>query len=268
MNAKGIADDSPLAGQHALVTGGNRGIGAAIVLQLLRLGADITISGRDRARLTASAADLTGRYPARKVAAVVIDVADAASVATGSAEAAAALGAVTILVNNAGIAKAAPFGKTDLSFWDDILRTDLTGPFLCAKAVLPGMLRAGFGRIVNIASTAGLTGLAYCSAYCAAKHGLVGLTRSLARELAKTPVTVNAVCPGYTNTAIVDGTIANITAKTGRSRDEALADLVAQNPQGRLIEPEEVAAAVGWLCLPASASITGQSIAVAGGELM
>ncbi|EME71820.1 dehydrogenase [Paramagnetospirillum caucaseum] len=251
----------PLAGRHALVTGGGRGIGAAIARQLLALGAAVTITGRDRTRLEASAS-------AMGCQAVAVDVTDSAAIQNGFAQAAQALGPIAILVNNAGIAKAAPFARTDLGLWDDILRTDLTGAFLCTQAALPDMLKAGWGRVVNVASTAGLTGMAYCAAYCAAKHGLIGLTRALAVELASKPVTVNAVCPGYTETDIVEETVTNIVAKTGRSREEALAGLVAANPQKRLIKPEEVAEAVAWLCLPGSAAITGQSIAVAGGELM
>ncbi len=260
-----IGDAKPLAGRHALVTGGGRGIGAAIAAQLAALGADVTITGRDPARLGVTAEGLThlGR-----VNGIAIDVTDPAAIESGFARAAERSGPITILVNNAGIAKAAPFARTDLALWDDILRTDLTGAFLCAKAAVPGMVTAGWGRVVNVASTAGLTGLAYCSAYCAAKHGLIGLTRALAMELAGKPVTVNAVCPGYTETDIVETTLDNIVAKTGRTREDALAELVAHNPQKRLVKPEEVAEAVGWLCLPGSASITGQSIAVAGGELM
>ena len=253
----------PLEGRHALVTGGGRGIGAAISRHLLSLGASVTITGRDAARLGAAAAAMGDA-----VRGLAMDVTDPAAIAAGFAEAARQSGPIAILVNNAGIAKAAPFARTDLTMWDDILRTDLTGAFLCAQAAVPGMLAAGWGRVVNVASTAGLTGLAYCTAYCAAKHGLIGLTRALARELATKPVTVNAVCPGYTETDIVETTLDNIVAKTGRSRDDALADLVAQNPQKRLIKPQEVAEAVGWLCLPGSASVTGQSIAIAGGELM
>ncbi|BAE51391.1 Dehydrogenase with different specificities [Paramagnetospirillum magneticum AMB-1] len=256
-----MGDPWPLAGRHALVTGGGRGIGAAIARQMLALGAVVTITGRDQGRLDAAATSLG-------CSAVAMDVTDAPAIQNGFARAAQVQGPITILVNNAGIAKAAPFAKTDLGLWDDILRTDLTGAFLCTQAALPGMLEAGWGRVVNVASTAGLTGLAYCAAYCAAKHGLIGLTRALAVELASKPVTVNAVCPGYTETDIVADTIANIVAKTGRTPEEALAGLVAANPQKRLIKPEEVAEAVAWLCLPGSASITGQSIAVAGGELM
>jgi NAD(P)-dependent dehydrogenase (short-subunit alcohol dehydrogenase family) len=256
-----MGEARPLSGRHALVTGGGRGIGAAIARQLLALGAAVTVTGRNQGRLEAAAASMGAQ-------AVAVDVTDSAAIRNGFAKAAEALGPITILVNNAGIAKAAPFAKTDLTLWDDILRTDLTGAFLCTQAVLPHMLEVGWGRVVNVASTAGLTGMAYCAAYCAAKHGLIGMTRALAVELAAKPVTVNAVCPGYTETDIVEETIANIVAKTGRTREEALAGLVASNPQKRLIKPEEVAEAVAWLCLPGSASITGQSIAVAGGELM
>jgi NAD(P)-dependent dehydrogenase (short-subunit alcohol dehydrogenase family) len=148
------------------------------------------------------------------------------------------------------------------------MAVDLTAPFLCIQQVLKSMTSAGYGRIINVASTAGLTGYGYVSAYCAAKHGLIGLTRSLAIELAKSGVTVNAVCPGYTDTDIVEKAITTIVAKTGRSREDALAELVSRNPQRRLIHPSEVASAVAWLCQPDSASVTGQSIVIAGGELM
>ncbi len=267
MSAKGIADERPLAGRHAVVTGGGRGIGLAIADVLARMGADLTLMGRSRSTLEERAAELAGRY-GNRVAAQVIDVTDPALIETGFAAAAARLGPIGVLVNNAGVARAAPFGKTDLTFWQEVMAVDLTGAFLCIRQVLPGMAAGGFGRIVNVASTAGLTGFPYISAYCAAKHGLIGLTRALAREVARQPITVNAVCPGYTDTDIVGAALDNIAAKTGRSRDEALAELVAHNPQGRLIEPREVAEAVAWLCLPASASVTGQSILVAGGELM
>ena len=256
-----------LTGRHAVVTGGGRGIGLAVAEALARQGADVTIMGRNAGLLSERAAELGGRYNVR-VAGVRLDVTDPGLVETAFRQAAESLGPVAILVNNAGIAKAAPFAKTDPDLWNDVLATDLTSAYLCIRQVARSMTAADYGRIINIASTAGLTGYAYVSAYCAAKHGMIGLTRALAREFARSNVTVNAVCPGYTETDIVEEALANITAKTGRSREDALADLVAHNPQGRLIQPGEVAETVAWLCLPSSASITGQSIAVAGGELM
>jgi NAD(P)-dependent dehydrogenase (short-subunit alcohol dehydrogenase family) len=264
---KGITEPHPLAGRHAIVTGGGRGIGLAIAEVLAEMGADVTIMGRRRPVLDERAAELSGRCGTR-VAAETLDVTDAAGVEAAFRQATERLGVPTILVNNAGIAKAAPFHKTDLALWQEVLSTDLTGAFLCTRQVLKGMTAAGFGRVINVASTAGLTGIAYVTAYCAAKHGLIGLTRALAREVAKTPVTVNAVCPGYTDTDIVGDALDNIVSKTGRTREQALAELVAHNPQARLIQPREVAETVGWLCLPTSGSITGQSILVAGGELM
>jgi NAD(P)-dependent dehydrogenase (short-subunit alcohol dehydrogenase family) len=262
---KGLAVAQPLAGRHALVTGGGRGIGAAVAEHLLMLGAAVTITGRDTKRLEATAHELSAHGA---IAGLAMDVGDAGAIAAGFAQATARLGPVTILVNNAGIAKAAPFAKTDLSFWNDIMTTDLTGAFLCTQAALPAMLAEGWGRVVNVASIAGLKGLAYCAAYCAAKHGLIGMTRALAMELAHKPVTVNAVCPGYTDTDIVTTTIDAMVARGGRTRDQAMAEIVAGNPQKRLIQPDEVAEAVAWLCLPGSKSITGQSIGVAGGEVM
>jgi NAD(P)-dependent dehydrogenase (short-subunit alcohol dehydrogenase family) len=172
------------------------------------------------------------------------------------------------MVNNAGQAQSAPFLKTDDALWQNMLAVNLTGTFHCTHAALPDMLASGWGRIVNVASTAGLAGYKYVSAYCAAKHGVIGLTRSLAAELATKGITVNAVCPGYTDTGIVMETIANIVARTGRSEAAALAELTAGNPQRRLVQPEEVANAVTWLCLPGSDAMNGQAIAVAGGEIM
>jgi NAD(P)-dependent dehydrogenase (short-subunit alcohol dehydrogenase family) len=256
-----------LAGRHAVITGATRGIGQAIASELARRGADVSLMGRDAARLTANALEMRERFGVRAEA-VPVDLSQPASIVAAFASAAKSLGASAILVNNAGIAHAAPLLRTGLDKWNEIMAIDLTAPFLCLQQVLKPMTNAGYGRIVNVASTAGLTGYGYVSAYCAAKHGVIGLTRSLAIELAKSGVTVNAVCPGYTDTDIVESAVANIVAKTGRSRDQALAELVSHNPQGRLIRPEEVAATVGWLCLPGSASITGQSIVIAGGELM
>lgn len=248
-----------LAGKHAVVTGASRGIGLAIARALQAQGARVTLMARDAAALEAAAAGLGGATGWQ-----AIDVADAAGVAAAFERA----GRVDILVNNAGQVASAPFMKTDEALWQRMLEVNLSGAYHCIQAALPAMLDAGWGRIVNVASTAGLTGYRYVAAYCAAKHGLVGLTRALALELAAKGVTVNAVCPGYTETDIVQEAVANIVRKTGRSEQQARAELAAGNPQGRLVRPEEVAHAVAMLCLPAAAAMNGQAIAVAGGEVM
>ncbi len=254
-----------LADKHAVVTGGGRGIGAAIAAALAAEGATVSVLGRDAARLAAQAEVLGG---AGRAQAVPADVTDEASVKSAFAAVRARCGRIDILVNNAGQAETAPLAKTALALWQRMLAVNLTGTFLCTREALPEMLARGAGRIVNVASTAGLVGYAYVSAYCAAKHGVLGLTRAAALECAKSGVTVNAVCPGYTETDIVSTAVANIVAKTGKTESEARAALVARNPQGRMVQPAEVASAVLWLCLPASAAITGQAIAVAGGEVM
>ncbi len=254
-----------LAGQHAVVTGGGRGIGAAVAAALAAEGATVSVLGRDAARLAAQVASLGGAARAQGVA---VDVTDEASVKSAFALVHARFGRVDILVNNAGEAGSAPLAKSDLALWQRMLAVNLTGTFLCTREVLPEMTARRAGRIVNVASTAGLVGYAYVSAYCAAKHGVVGFTRAAALECAKTGVTVNAVCPGYTETDMVGAAVANIVAKTGKTESEARAALVASNPQGRMVQPAEVAGAVLWLCLPASSSVTGQAIAVAGGEVM
>lgn len=258
---------SPFSGRHAVVTGGGRGIGAAIADSLARLGADITLVGRNPDRLEATKKEIEQRH-GRRLHTVAADITVEADVEALFASAGDALGAPSILINNAGIAGSMPFHRMDIGHWRGMLETNLTGAFLCTHRAYPAMREAGFGRIVNIASTAGLKGYAYIAAYAASKHGLIGLTRALALEAAKTGVTVNAVCPGYTETDIVRDAVGTIAAKTGRSPEEARGDLAASNPQGRIVQSWEVAETVAWLCLPSSGSITGQSIVVAGGEVM
>lgn len=259
-----MSGDPDLQGQHAVVTGGGSGIGAAVAAALLRRGAHVTLMGRDKARLQAQCAALADLGPA---AAQRCDVGDEASVqAAFAAVAASDFGPVSILVNNAGQVQTAPLALTTLAQWQQMLQVNLTGSFLCTQQVLPAMLAAGRGRIINVASTAALKGYAYVAAYCAAKHGVLGLTRALALEVAKKGITVNAVCPGYTETEIVAQAIETITAKTGRTPEQARQELASANPQGRLIQPEEVAQTVAWLATPGAAAINGQAIAVCGGE--
>ena len=243
---------------HAFVTGGATGIGLAITQGLSAAGARVTIASRNSDRMNEVADDLDG------VTGVVLDVTEPENIASVFE----AVGSVDVLVNNAGIALAAPFGKITIEEWSNLMAVNLTGVFLCTQAALKSMRECGSGRIINIASTAGLTGYPYTTGYSASKHGVVGMTRSLALELASTDITANCVCPGFTDTEIVADAVANITAKTGRSDAEALAELVKQNPQKRLILPEEVADTVLWLCQDSSRSINGQAIAVAGGEIM
>lgn len=256
---------SSLRGEHAVVTGAGRGIGAAIARALASQGAKVSLLGRSRDSLEKLAAELNA---SAETSVAVADVTDGSALQAAFARAKERFGPVTILVNNAGQARSAPLHSADDSLWDEMLAVNLGGVYRCIRCVLPDMLQAGRGRIVNIASTAGLTGYAYVSAYCAAKHGVIGLTRALAMELARKNITVNAVCPGYSDTDMVREAVANIQAKTGRDEAAARAALTARNPQGRLITPEEVAQTVLWLCSSGAASITGQSIAVAGGELM
>src|SRR5258708_27064674 len=250
-----------LAGKLAVVTAGARGIGAAVTRALAAHGANVTMLGRRDAPPNDLAESPHLHY-------VLADVCRPETVSAAFASAHARFGPVHILVNNAGQGRSAPFLKTDFDLWRGMMQVNLDGAFHCIQAALPGMLQAGWGRIVNVASTAGLTGYSYVSAYCAAKHGVVVLTRSLALEVAAKGVTVNAVCPGYTEPEMLPQTIRGIVAKTGRTEAEARMELTARNPQKRMIQPEEVANTVTWLCLPGSEAITGQSIAIAGGEVM
>ncbi|MVW73394.1 MULTISPECIES: SDR family NAD(P)-dependent oxidoreductase [unclassified Bordetella] len=259
------AVNKPLAGRHALVTGGARGIGLACARALQQRGASLTLLGRDAGALNQAVAMLAGDG---RVHAVVADIADATSVQEAFELAFKQGGAIDVLVNNAGQAVSQRFERTDAALWQSMIAVNLNGTYHCTQAVLPGMVAAGWGRIINVASTAGLIGYPYVSAYCAAKHGVVGLTRALALEVARKGVTVNAVCPGFTETDIVREAVNNIVSKTGRTPEAAREELAARNPQGRLVQAEEVAETVAWLALPASSSINGQAIAVDGGEVM
>jgi 3-hydroxybutyrate dehydrogenase len=245
---------------HAVVTGGGRGIGRAIASTLTRAGATVTVLGRNRATLDEAVAAGDANF------AVVADVADQGAVVAALAEAAGRQ-PIDILIANAGIAESAPFVKSDVALFRRMMDIDFMGVVHAVQAVLPGMIDRPHGRIVAIASTAGLRGYAYASAYAAAKHAVIGLVRSIALELASTPVTVNAVCPGFTETDLLAGSIDNIMNKTGRTREQALADLSRYNPQGRLVSPAEVADTVLWLCGEGAGAVTGQAIAVAGGEV-
>ncbi len=254
-------ESKSLSDLHVVITGGGRGIGAAIADSINDLGAKITLMGRTIETLQTKSKALS------QAQGITVDVVNAESVKKAFAAARDRFGPVDVLINNAGTAYSAPLHHTTDENWQYMLDVNLSGVFYCCREVVADMRKNNRGRIVNIASIAGLVGAPYISAYCAAKHGVIGLTRALAMELARKAITVNAICPGYTNTELLEGAIENIIAKTSLSRDEAEEQLKSVSPQHRFVEPEEVAACVVWLCLPGSESVTGQAIPISGGAI-
>jgi NAD(P)-dependent dehydrogenase (short-subunit alcohol dehydrogenase family) len=250
----------------ALVTGASSGIGRAIALRLAHAGYDLALTGRDATRLAATQ-DRVAALGKGRSATFLVDLADADAVAALPAAVAQELGEPSVLVNNAGIAESAPLLKISLEAWRRTIDVDLTAVFLMIQAFLPAMLKRGSGRVIQIASTASKVGYPYVAAYCAAKHGVLGLTRALALEIAKSGVTVNAICPSYVATEMTERSVANIAAKTGKSADDARATLAAMNPQGRLVTPEEVAEAVVYLASDAARGINGQGLNLCGGAV-
>ena len=260
--------DRYLEGRHAIVTGGGRGIGAAIAQELAALGAKLTLMGRNPDRLLRHASELEAAHKV-KVHCVPCDVGSEASVRQAFRDSLANQGVPYVLANNAGQAEAATFVETSRELWDRMLAVNLTGTFLCTQQVLPAMIEAKAGRIVNVASTAGLAGYGKIAAYCVSKHGVVGMTRALAIEMARLGITVNAVCPGYTDgTDMTLSAIENIKRAMGKTDDEARQVLKRLNPRGTLVTCPEVANAVAWLCSPDAGAITGLAIPVAAGEVM
>ena len=246
--------------RHALVTGSGSGIGEAISRKLHSEGHRVTLLGRRHEPLAALSASLGENSHA-----VTGDVTDRASIASAFTTAKELFGDIEILVNSAGMAPTAPFHRLDFSDWQRTMDVNVNGVFHCTQIALEAMLRAGWGRIINIASIASMRGFPYVSGYCASKHAVLGLTRAVALEVATQGVTVNAICPGYVDTDIVRAAIAEIVSKTGRTEENAMQHFTQSNPQGRLVEASEVASAVSWLCSDGAASVTGQAIAIDGG---
>jgi NAD(P)-dependent dehydrogenase (short-subunit alcohol dehydrogenase family) len=249
--------DGILAGKLALVTGGSRGIGAAIARALAAAGARVVVCGRTKADLDAVAREIGG-------IALRLDLTDRAH----TDEVIASIGHVDVLVNNAGVAESAALDRTSDELWDRLLELDVTAPFRVTRALVPSMITAKWGRVINIASNAGISGYGYSTAYCAAKHAMVGMTRALAVDLARTGVTINALCPGWVETQMADEAVTRIAAKTGRSAEEARTQLAAMSPQRRMITPEEVAHAALMLCGEGARGIHGQTLVIDGGAVL
>ncbi len=256
-------DTGRLAGRGAVITGGGRGIGAAVAAALVEEGARVVVSARSTDEIEGVADEL--REQGGEAWAVTCDVGDPDQIERLAAAAGDRLGAVDILVNNAGIARSAPLKALSLQEWSLIQEINVTGTFLCTKAFLGPMVERGWGRIVNIASIAGKMGAPYIAAYAASKHAVIGFTRSVAAEVAPSGVTVNAICPGYVDTPMTEGSVANIVEKTGHDADRVMKNLRAMSPQNRLMEPEEVAYLVVTLCDERAKGVTAQSLVLDGG---
>ncbi len=250
-----------LSGKHVLVTGGGTGVGREIALRLAKEGARVTITGRRQYPLDEVASEQDA------ISGIAADVTDLSSLNAMVRQATEDKGDISITIANAGSAESVPFGKMTAADWQAALAINLTGVFNTYQATVPAMEKAGWGRLISVASTAGLKGYSYVSAYCAAKHGVIGLTRSLALELARKGITVNAVCPGFTETPMLERSVDNIMEKTGMDREAARKALSSTNPMGRFIQPEEIAGTILWLCRKSAGSVTGQAISVSGGEV-
>jgi NAD(P)-dependent dehydrogenase (short-subunit alcohol dehydrogenase family) len=257
MPGRGTTVQPNLTGKRALVTGGGRGIGAACARELAAAGAKVVVCGRNRADLDVLAQELSGD-------AMAVDLLDRDATDRFLAQ----VGSVDILVNNAGAAESASLEKTTDELWDRIMELDATSPFRVTRALVPAMIKAGWGRVINIASNAGISGYGYTVAYCAAKHAMVGFTRALAIDLARTAVTINAICPGWVETALADQAVARIAEKTGRSLGDAKKTLEGMSPQRRMIKPEEVAHATVMLCADNARGIHGQTLVIDGGAIL